>query len=197
MNCYSLKMSLFIAYLLNEIVKPDNWDDIYSEYIGLRENKSSMFILKLMTEIKYLKTKYFIIEKTCETLIGVGKSESCDLIDISELKIILKDYGFRAQYDIKNKSTYTRDIKAALSGAKKLITLWQRKEQELQQYEKRHAGKEVQKKDFNIWAITLGKYLGFRIDLEVTTVAEWCEMLNQYEKYCEVINAEANNQLKK
>lgn len=187
MTCYTLKMSAFISCLMNEVEKPDNWDDIYSEYIGLRENKSSLFILSLMKDIAYLKTKHFIINKCCEVL---AIAYSKELVDE------LKKYGFRAEYNWDNKSTYSRDLKSALSGAKKLITLWQRKEQELEQYQKKHAGKEVQKKDFFIWAITLGKFLGFRIDLEMVTVAEWCEMLNQYERYCEVENSKQNNLLK-
>jgi hypothetical protein len=193
-------MTAFLAFLFDEREKPDYWQDLYSEYIGLRENKSSLFILSLMKEIAYLKTKHFIIEQTCKMLIEIaGWKHDPDTItdEVKELKTILKDYGFRAEYNLSNKATFTRDIKSALSGAKKIITTWQRKQDELQAYEKRHAGKEVQKKDFFIWGITLGKYMGFRIDMDITTVAEWCQMMNDYERFCEVQNATDNNKLKK
>ena len=197
MTCYTLKMSLFISYLLGEADKPVNWEDLHSEYISLRENKNSAFIINLMKEVAYLKTKYRICEKICETLISIGKHEKADLIDLTGLTIILKDYGYRAEYNVKNKSTFTRDVKIVLSGIKKLTTVWQRKEEELAEYYKKYAGQEIQRKDFYVWAVTLSKYFGYRVDLDETTVAEWCEMLNQYERYCEVQNAENTNQLNK
>jgi hypothetical protein len=190
-------MSLFISYLLGEADKPVNWEDLHSEYVSLRENKNSTFIIKLMTEITYLKTKYNLCEKIAETLIEIAKHERAELIDISGLTGMLKDYGYRAEYNLKNKSTFTRDVKIVLSGIKKLTTTWQRKEEELAEYQKKYAGKEVQRKDFYVWAVTLSKYFGYRVDLEAVTVSEWCEMLNQYERYCEVQNAENTNQLNK
>lgn len=177
-------MEKFMGYLLDEESRPDEWADIYAEYIGLRENKSSLFVLGLMREIVYLKTKNFIINKCCEVL-AVAPSP--------ELIAELKAYGFRGAYDWNNKSTYSRDLRAALSGAKKLITLWQRKEEELERYQARHAGKELSKKDFYVWAVTLSEFMKFRVDLSVTMVAEWCEMLNKYERYCETANAQQNN----
>lgn len=196
MNCYTLTMSRFLDYLFGE-VKPPEWDDIYSEYIGLRENKSSLFILTLMKEIKYLQTKYFIIEKACTTAATIVATCPPDMMpDISELIKVIKEYGFRGEYNVKNRSTFTRDIKNVLSQIKKLVTTWQVKEQELRDYEKKHAGKEVGRKDFNVWAITLGKYLGYRVDLGATMVAEWCTMMNEYERYCEVENSKQNNILK-
>lgn len=204
MNCYELKMAPFLTYLFDEVEKPANWDDIYSEYIGLRENKNSLFILSLMKEVAYLKTKYFLIEKICEVLTSVvtnlsDKITVAQLSNVTELTDLiktLKEYGYRYPYDMKNKLTFSKDIRAVLSSAKKLITTRQRKEQELEQYQKRHAGKELTKKDFNVWAVTLTKFLGNYVNLEVVTVAMWCEMMNQYERYCEVQNAQQNNVLK-
>lgn len=193
MNCYSLTMSQFLDYLFGE-TKPPEWDDIYSEYIGLRENKSSLFILTLMKEIAYLKTKHYIIERACTTAAQVvSMSPEGMMPDISELIKVIKEYGFKGEYNVKNKSTFSRDIKIVLSQIKKLITTRQRKEEELEEYQKKHAGKELTRKDFNVWAITLGKYLGYRVDLAVTTVAEWCMIMNEYERYCEVENSKQNN----
>lgn len=187
MTCYELKMVDFIAFLLGEKEQPENWNDIFSEYVGLRENKSSVYLLRLMTEINYLQNKYKIIIESVRIL-AVKKVE--DLVDI------LKSHGFRAAYDWNNPSTYSRDLKAVLSGAKRLLTQCQRKQEELETYQKKHS-KDAERKDFYMWAVALGEHRGHRVDLEVTTVAEWCIMLNNYERYCEVQNAKHNNLIKK
>lgn len=195
-TCYNLKMIDFIDYLLGEKTPlPDNWEDIHAEYIGLIESKSSLFILGVMKEISTCKAKYQIIQEACSVMLVCFRAKLGN-DTIKRLKDVLKGYGFRAEYNTENPATFSRDIKAALSGSKRLIMQWERKEKELEEYQKRHAGEALQRKDFFVWAVTLSEFLGFRVDLSTIVVAEWCQMRNQYEKYCEVKNAEQNNKLK-
>lgn len=188
MNCYSIKMTQFISWLLNNEPRPDNWDDIHSEYIGLRENKSSLYILGLVKEIAYLKCKFDIINKCCKVM-NVCFTAKLDE-QAKELKDIFRSYGFRQAFPMDNEMLFSRDIRAVLSSNKRMVHTWERKEKEYEEYVKRHGGKEWQQKDFYMWAITLGEHQGYRIDLEVIVVAEWCQLMNRYEQYCEVKNAE-------
>ncbi len=185
---YQIKMAQFIPWFLEEEPRPEFWDDLYSEYIGLRENKSSLFILGLIKEISYLRIKYKIVEQCCSLLVVCF--ESVLVARAKEIKEILKQYNLRFAFDMSNEVHFARDIRATLSANKKTIHTWERKEKELEEYQKKHGGNTWTRKDFYIWAITLGEHQGYRIDFEVTTVAEWCQIMNRYEQYCEVKNAE-------
>lgn len=172
------------------VERPANWDDIYSEYISLRENKSANFIISLVKEITFLKAKYQIVEQSCK-LLGICFEHV--LINEAEiLKDTLRKYNFRYPFDLKDEKAFSANIRAVLSANKKNITTWQRKEQELADYQKKHAGKPWDRKSFYVWAVTLSDYQGgARVDLEQIVVAEWCIKMNQYERYCEVRNAQS------
>lgn len=193
MNCYTIKMTQFMDWYLQDtnpvVPRPDNWEDIYSEYISLRENKSALFILSLVKDISFLKAKYNIVEQCCKLLTVCFDNVLVEQVEI--LKDTLRKYNFRYAFDMKNPATFAANVRAVLSANKKSITTWQRKEKELQEYQEKHAGKPWTRKEFYIWAVTLSDYnSGSRVDLEQITVAEWCIKMNQYEKYCEVVNAQ-------
>lgn len=192
MTCSELKMNSFIKALLGDKDTLSEigsfWEDIYNEYIGLRENKSSSYILSLMKEITYLQTKVFIITKCCEVLASTYSRE---------LVMEVLQCGCKGKFDYSDPVAYSNDIRAAISFAKKYVGQISRKEKELKDYQERHGGKVIERKEFDIWAITLGKWMGYRIDYNVVTVSEWCHMMNQYEKYCEVENGDQNNLMNK
>lgn len=182
MTCSQLKMNQFISCLMGKETIPD-WEDIYNEYVSLRENKQSSYILDLMKEITYLQSKVFIITKCVEVLV---------ITYSRELVMELKQCGCRGKFDYSKVVDYSNDLKSALSFSKKYLAQAGRKEKELEEYQARHGGKVIERKDFDIWAVTLGKYMGFRIDYDVVTVSEWCHMMNTYERYCEVENSKNN-----
>lgn len=192
MNCYTLKMTPFIDWFLSENLDknplPDNWEDILNEYMGLRENKGSRYMLDIIKEITFLKAKYQIIESACSQLLICFQHVLIDAAQ--ELKDILRQYNHRYPFDLTDEKTFSANIRAVLSSNKKLITTWQRKEKELEDYKKKHQGNEWTRKTFYVWAVTLGEHRGDRVDLDFVTVAEFCIMLNKYEAYCEVINAQ-------
>lgn len=190
-TCYNTKMSQFILWFIDEQEKPEDWDDLYSEYISLRENKSSLYILGLIKEISYLKTKYQVVNTACEIMNLCFENTLIE--QHKELKEILKQYNFRFAFDMTKPDLFSRDLRAVLSANKKTITTWQRKEKELEEYQKKHSGDVWKKKDFYVWAITLGEHNKYRIDLEQIFVAEWCQLLNKYEQYCEIKNAQHNS----
>lgn len=185
LTCYTMKMNQFIRVLLGQETLTE-WEEIYSEYIGLRENKSSSFILELMKSITYLQTKQFIITKCVEVLAHTYNDEL-----VTELKLT----GCKGKFNWEDKAGYSNDLRAATSYSKKFTSQIIKKEKELEEYNKRHGNKGIERKDFDIWAVTLSKYLGYRVDYDITTVSEWCVIMNQYERYCEVSNAEDKNLL--
>lgn len=187
MTCYDLKMAQFIRCLLGEETLPE-WETVYSEYIGLRENRSASYILSLVNEIDYLRSKQFVIF----TLIKV----MADTYDI-RLVIELKKKGCKGKFDWQDKESYSNDLRATYSYGKRLNTHVARKEKELDDYNKRHGGEGFTKMFFENLAATLGKYHGQYIDYDILTVSRFCAMWNQYDRFCEVENATANNLLNK
>jgi hypothetical protein len=181
-------MTPFMDWFLGENLEtnpyPDNWEDIFNEYMSLRENKSSAYMLNLVKEITFLKAKYQIVEHACTTLLACFEhhlvSAAADLVGI------LKQYNHRHKFDLTDEKMFSQNIRATLSSNKKLISTWQRKETELEDYQKKHAGNEWTRKTFFVWAVTLTEHFKQRIDLDIISVAEWCIMLNKYEAYCEV-----------
>lgn len=185
-------MTPFIDWFLNENLEqnplPDNWDDILNEYMGLRENKGSRYMLDIIKDITFLKAKYQIIEQACSTLLVCFQHVFVSAAE--ELINVLKQYNYRYKFDLADEKMFSMNIRAVLSSNKKLISTWQRKEKEFEDYKKKHTGNEWTRKSFYVWAVTLSDHMKYRVDLDEITVAEWCTMLNKYDSYCEVVTAQ-------
>src|SRR6187401_1402794 len=119
-------MNTFIGVLLTCNTIPvggeEAWENIYSEYIGLRENKSTGYILGMIKEISYLNTKVFIISK-CVEVLALEYSR--------ELVMELKQCGCKGKFDWSQPVAYSNDLRAAVSYSKKYLMSVKRKEQEL------------------------------------------------------------------
>lgn len=188
LTCDNLKMNLFIDCLTTgntALVGGETaWEQLHSEYIGLRENKSTSYILDLIKEITYLQTKVFIIIKCVEVL---AHTYSRDLV------VELKQTGVKGAFDYSKKEQYSNELRAAITYSKTTEAKVKRKDKELKDYYSRHGGTVVQRKDFEINAVTLSEHFGYHVDYDIITVARYCHMMNQYEKYCEIKHAEKNN----
>lgn len=177
MNCSTLTVNQFITALLGDrSYVGDKWEDIYNEYVGLRENKQSSYILDLVKEATYLQAKEFIINKCVEVLARVY---SRDLV------LEVKQCGCKGSFNWDNKATYAGDLKAALKQAEKYKRAAARKEADLKEYRERHAGDKIDRTYFTKIGVTLWRFMGNRIDFDITTVAEFCQVWNEYDKFCE------------
>ena len=187
LTCYDIKMSEFIQCLLGE-KSIEGFDEIYSEYIGLRENKSASYLLSLVNEIDYMRSKQFIIFKIVEVL--------ADVYDV-RLVIELKNKGCRGKFDYTDKKSFSSDLRAAYTYGKRFNGLIKAKENEIEYFNKKNGGGKITRKFFEDLAATLEKYYSHYIDYEILTVARFVSKWNQYDKYCEVMNADNNNLLNK
>ena len=182
--CNKILMSVFLDWMFEEQPRPDNYEDIYYEYASLRENKNSKFVLELIKEISYLETKVFLASRLVQQLSDIY---SRDLV------MELKSLGFKGTFNWSNKEKYYADLSAIVSNIKRYIHQLNKKQLELKQIENRHGASKLERRDFDIWAITLWKYMGSRVDFGVIMISEWCFMMNDYERYCEVENAKVEN----
>lgn len=190
--CHKIYMSDFINSILGENVMP-NWDQVFNEYIGLRENKGSQFILTLLKEITYLKVKQYIIFKCVSVCSGIGVNGfySRDLI------LELKKCGCSGTFDFSNKEKYSAELRAAYTYGKKFTTQINRKTKEIEDYNKKHSGEKLKRFDFDITALELETHFKIGISFDKIFVSRWCSMLNEYERYAEIVNAQQNNLLNK
>lgn len=187
-NCYTLKMARFIEHYADEKPKPSNWEYIYAEYTALRENKHTSFVLNMVKQINFLEAKLFIISKCVEVLAHAP---------VPELIAELKAYGFPGRYNWDIPKQYSEELNRVVTGSKRFRTQADQNKKELEDYLSKHQhNKASLKKDFYTMAITLGDHRKSHVDLEQITVTEWCIMMNNYDRYCEVKNAENNNKLK-
>lgn len=184
LTCYDIKMSTFITALLGEVNLPD-FEELYSEYIGLRENKSASYLLSLINEIDYMRSKQFVIFKLVEVL-----AEFYDIRLVTELK----NKGCRGKFNPDDPISFSNDLKAAYNYGKRFNGLIKAKEKEISDFNARNGGNgKIDRKFFEDLAATLEKYYGHYIDYDVLTVARFVSKWNQYDRYCEVMNAENNN----
>jgi len=176
-------MQKFIDYLVGDDKElPTNWDEIYSEYITLRENKNTFFILQLVKELMYLKNKAFIIATCIEVLVNEN---------VPELAQELKDAGCRGRFDWDDPIGYSNDIRAAYSECKRINQQVRRKQKDLDDYNKEYGGSSaVTRKHFDDYAVEITRFFKIHIDFEIITVARWCSYVNKFEAYCEVKNSE-------
>ncbi len=191
-TCYTLKMSQFIRLLLGEETLPE-WEAVHNEFIGLRESKGSSFILELIKDITYLHNKQYIINECIKFIVKFSEAG----VYARDLCIELKLAGCKGKFDWADKVGFSNDLRAAQSYSKKFSSQIKRKETELEAYNKKHSGVELSMKVFDDWQVELTRFMHVYIDYDLITVSSWCAMMNKFDKYREVQNAENNNLINK
>lgn len=187
MTIITLKMDQFLdAFFAAE--KPVWWEEVFSDYISMRENANSQYVLELMKEVAFLENRFFITSKCIEVL-SIGYSDM--------LAQELKNQGMRGAFNPEMPAQYANDLKAARSASKRIQGQIARKMKELADYQAQYGGKEITRKDFEAWNVSLEKFMGFQIHFDQVTVSKWLTYLNKYEAHCEVMNAQENNLLNK
>lgn len=192
-TCYTLKMSRFIDMILGNKTLLPEWEEIHNEFIGLRESKGGSFILNLIKDITYLHNKQFIIFECIRFIVKFSEAG----VYARDLCIELKLAGCKGKFDWADKVGFSNDLRAANSYGKRFNSQIKRKELELEEYNKKHGGEALTRRMFDDWQIELTKFLHVYVDYDVITVSSWCAMMNKYDKYAEVKNAENNNLLNK
>jgi hypothetical protein len=168
------------------IKKPDWYEDVNNEYMSMRENKNNLYVLDLMKEIVQLNSQLFIIAQCLSVL---------EVRYVRELVLDLKQEGCSGRFDWSNKAQYRGDLKAAASRSKRLISQRNRLQEELDAFHAKYSGGDVTPDHFDDWAVELSKFMGYNVRLDQTTVSTWVKMMNKYDRYSEVVNAEQNNLL--
>jgi thermostable 8-oxoguanine DNA glycosylase len=170
----------------NEIKLQAAWIEIFNEFSSLRQNSQSNEIFELMKSIFSIEQKIKIINSCVEILWHVYNRE---------LANELKDLGFNIKLDWSNKTQYIKELQSVISKGKSLTTKLKQKQAELDKLTEKQKGNSWSRKDFVSINTNLARFMNFHINNSLITVADWCDMVNKYEAYCEAVNAEKNNML--
>ena len=192
-SCHKLLMSQFIDCLVDKNLDvlghgteeelKAAWADIYSEFTSLRKSEQSSEMFELMKEVLTLDNKLKIINKCLEVL------WVCYNRDIAnELQML----GYQVKLDWSDKESYYSGLRSITSKAKTLSAQLKRKEQELQAITEKNKGEGYSRTHFDSINVNLSKFMEFNIREEEITVSKWCMMVNKYEGWLEVKNAEAS-----
>lgn len=180
-SCNDLTLYLFIQVLttgeqryLIRSGKPSKeqlkaaWEQIFSEYTELSENKQGNYLLTLLREYYSIPNKIQIIQTIVDEL---AKGYNKDLIE--KLRLL----GFRHQY---TEETYIRDLKITVTQAKGLILKYQNLYNDLERLQSQDS--KADPSDYDLILSELSKYQGYRLDPKVITVSEFCAIVKRFKQ---------------
>lgn len=188
MKCSDITVNQFRAALKGDLsIVGGSWEDIYNEYISLRENKQSSYVLDLIKEITYLETKEFIIVKVVQVLAKPIYSR--------ELVMELLQCGCKGKFDFSDLQAYSTDLGNALKYSATYRRKADQKQKDLDEYRARHGGTISEDDYFNTIAVKLWRFMGSRVDYDVVRLSEFCHLVNEYDKYCEASAEDRSNEI--
>ena len=157
------------------------WDTIYEQYAVLVNNTQYMRMLDAMRKYIAITGKLMVAESAL-TVLSIGY----DRESVNNLKRI----GYNLNFDISKKEQYIVNINRLISNCK---TLKAKAEVQLIEIDKirKESGKEKQatEADFLAGIGISSKYMGFRIDVNACSIAEYADYQRQYGKYIERMEA--------
>jgi hypothetical protein len=152
------------------------WEQIYQEYAEKTGTNTYKLLMNLSRDVGYLESKRYIIA-ICLKVLQHRPDQKC-------IKI-LKDYGYKLQFDISTPEKYIEDINQVANRTGALSVAIEQKRTEIINSTKKLNGREVTRDHFDMMIASISKYMGIRIDRDVVTVSEFISYRKLYEKEIE------------
>ncbi len=153
------------------------WGEIVAEYAELSNTNEYQAGMKVMTEYGYLKNRYVMLVMAVKVL---HYKYDDDCVEI------LKRAGYNYEFSATNPVALLKDLELV---SKKMKTIQVQLEQKAAEVE--NMSKDVQVTE-NTWTdsiAAISKFMGFRIDRNVVSVAEYVGYQRQLQRYNEQITA--------
>lgn len=180
-NCNELPLSVFIKIVTTDDISylsTDGkgsvmdlnaaWTDIYSEYFELCSSSDCKHMINTVKEIAIAENKIAIINAAV-TVLRIGHSD--------KMYGILARLGFKVKR-LDNYEERSAELDRVISRAKSLVYILNEAERQLSTMENR--GKKASLEDYTNSIVRLGKFQGYRIDPEETSVAEYLAIQKNY-----------------
>lgn len=149
------------------------WITLWYEYCDKTNSHQYSTFSDLIKEVSYNKAKFHAIQMCVQVLRHMPDEQCVN---------ILKKYGFRYNYSRANMQEFQSTLDRVMMLSKSLMINIQQDEIKLEKMFSEISEKEISKDD--IWANNLsvvGKYMGFAIYPEKTTVLQFIQMKKMYE----------------
>jgi hypothetical protein len=153
----------------------DAWENILMEYTELIGSAESKHAFTLERKIALLNCKITLVD-ICLKVLKVSRNDEA----VKELAAL----GYRRPFNWKDPASYQKDIEAVHSRSKTLIELLRQAEADQERLGRSQKGEKT-RADWMDEKVVLGKYLGYRIDGEITTVAEYASIYKSFVKSTE------------
>lgn len=200
-DCHELTMDRFIAAVcdsdLEKLVKHGraplvvleiHFQNLYNEFVDLRGDKNGAVALDLLKEIAYLSGKKSVLQE-CVNILRIRP--------VAEIVTELRQMGYSYAFDHTDKEAYEKDLKRVETSLKRTDSDIRNKQKELDRMKANESdGGGFKRSDFHAINTRLWKYMGSHIKMTDISVAEWCAMMRELDRYIEVANAQHNNLLK-
>jgi hypothetical protein len=170
--------------------------NIYKEFIDLSDSADVQYECNILREITRLKCKLIKVEKCLQGIATIH--DSLSRIPFGQMEeyytdmvSVLRKMNFRYKFDINSHNSLVRDISLTQSRSKQWSMEVAILEREQEAYRSKQSGGTVDRVYFTQALIRIGQWYGGGVlKAEVLTVAEYCQLKNQYVEYVNRINKE-------
>lgn len=174
-NVKQLVRSQSLAIIFSKKELSNIWDDIFSEYNLLIDDKSVNLSFELFKDINVFHNKITIINSLVFLLRQTYSPSSIEL---------LREHGFNFSF---TKETYLDDCNKVISRAKSIVMQLIEKEHQYEELRKNNEG-EIKESDYTDLLFEISKIAGHRISAREITVTEFVSAYNSYKREVERSN---------
>lgn len=193
-HCHQVSLSTFIRCIVHNdytgLIQSGNptpeklyqaWEYVYMEYCDLSGDVNHRQILNLSKEVGYLESKLLTIRSCCLVL-SIRYSKT--------MADILHRIGYRQRLDPASGQAYYDDINSIVKKSKAILIAIEQKRYEHEQLLKQYEGQKIDEAYFDEALVELGRFMGFRLDPQITTVSEFVAIRNRFDREMKRLQAE-------
>lgn len=179
MTIQTMMYGQFLRILLEEEIKPENWNNILDDYVDEIKTPKSETIFQV------LKNVYFTDWKI-NFLFGNEKPKHYGALHLlkmqydAEIAEMVMLMGYNLIKEMDDRDRYLKQIYLIENQAKTLIVILNQYDKEYKLLSNDDSGKHRTRSDYEKEISIISKFIHFRIDKEVTPVIEWCAHVNHY-----------------
>jgi hypothetical protein len=175
-SCSTLTMYEFIRIVTGQVDPPVNWETIYSEYSEISASSSINKTLDLAIQITYLTNRINIVQSIVERL-HIRKNQ--DAIDL------LIEMGF--YFDFEDLGGDLQRVLTKLKGDEVKLNRYK------SEYSESGNGEKATEQDWYEILSELGKFQGYAVNPNKTTVSEYCALEKRFRMHIEYLKSKERN----
>lgn len=150
------------------------WNELFAEYAEKMQSATYSKVVSIYQELVRLQARAMIVSNSL--LILAYRYDK-------EIAAQLTKLGYTLTYDSSNMTAYEKQLQIIARKAKSITILILQKQEELEMLRKKSGENAATYEKFLQSVIVVSRFMGYKIDVKATTVAEWIAMQQQYERF--------------